>query len=173
MTNATLPCSRRDFMRCAMAAGAYSMVRPVAGFATPSADGSLSSLALPTAAHKAWADMELGMFFHFDIPIYRPGWRWRSFADHPDPSLYNPARLDTDQWMEAAKAWRYGSFRGLCARGAFEVDCTWCGGRPVSVEVRSKKGLEPTVNFGGRRIPLERNGSVYRYAEHKERECHA
>ena len=92
-------------MRCAMAAGAYSMVRPVASFAASLADGSVSSLALPTAAHKAWADMELGMFFHFDIPVYRPGWRWRSFADHPDPSLYNPARLDTDQWMEAAKAY--------------------------------------------------------------------
>jgi alpha-L-fucosidase len=49
--------------------------------------------------------MELGMFFHFDIPVFKPGWRWRSFKDFPAPKIYNPAKLDTDQWMEAAKAY--------------------------------------------------------------------
>lgn len=44
------------------------------------------------------------MFFHFDIPIYKRGWKWRTFRDFPEPSLYNPAKLDTDQWMEAATA---------------------------------------------------------------------
>ena len=28
-----------------------------------------------------------------------------TFKDFPDPKLYNPAKLDTDQWMEAAKAY--------------------------------------------------------------------
>jgi hypothetical protein len=48
--------------------------------------------------------MELGMFFHFDIPVYRPRWNWRTFKNFPDPKLYNPVKLDTDRWMEAAKA---------------------------------------------------------------------
>ncbi len=58
----------------------------------------------PSPAQLKWHDMELGMFFHFDIPIYQQGWNWRSWKDLPDPDLYNPSRLDTDQWMEAAKA---------------------------------------------------------------------
>lgn len=62
------------------------------------------SLVTPNPAQQAWHDMELGMFFHFDIPVYKQGWNWRSFADFPDPNLYQPKRLDTDQWMEAAKA---------------------------------------------------------------------
>ena len=61
-------------------------------------------LVTPNAAQQAWHDMELGMFFHFDIPIYKPGWNWRSFADFPAPNLYQPTKLDTDQWMEAAQA---------------------------------------------------------------------
>lgn len=97
--------NRRDFLRGAMATVAYGVTDPRLGFAASLADNAAPSLALPTAAQKAWADMELGMFFHFDIPIYKTGWRWRSFANYPDPSLYNPARLDTDQWMEAAKAY--------------------------------------------------------------------
>ncbi len=44
------------------------------------------------------------MFFHFDIPIYKPGWDWRSWRDMPTPEMYNPAKLDTDQWMGAAQA---------------------------------------------------------------------
>lgn len=58
----------------------------------------------PSPAQLEWHDMELGMFFHFDIPIYKQGWDWRSWKDLPDPDLYQPSRLDTDQWMEAAKA---------------------------------------------------------------------
>ncbi len=61
-------------------------------------------IVLPTPAQQRWHDLELGMFFHFDIPVYKPGWDWRSWRDLPDPSLYQPHRLDTDQWMEAAKA---------------------------------------------------------------------
>ena len=60
--------------------------------------------ARPSAAQLAWHERELGMFFHFDIPIWKPGWNWRSWKGFPSPESYNPARLDTDQWMEAAKA---------------------------------------------------------------------
>ncbi len=58
----------------------------------------------PTPQQAQWQDMELGMFFHFDIPVYKPGWDWRTWKDLPTPDMYNPKMLDTDQWMEAAKA---------------------------------------------------------------------
>lgn len=94
--------SRREFIKSAAASGAYAALSRHVAFAQ---DGAGGVLALPTAAQKAWADMELGMFFHFDIPVFKPNWNWRSFKDFPDPKLYNPAKLDTDQWMEAAKAY--------------------------------------------------------------------
>ncbi|MBT7370750.1 MAG: alpha-L-fucosidase [Gammaproteobacteria bacterium] len=70
------------------------------------------SLITATPAHQRWHDLELGMFFHFDIPVYKPGWDWRSWKDLPDPNLYQPEELDTDQWMEAARAMgaRYAIF---------------------------------------------------------------
>ena len=65
---------------------------------------STSGLPTPNAAQLAWHDMELGMFFHFDLYTYAPEWNFRTFSNHPSPELFNPAKLDTDQWMEAAKA---------------------------------------------------------------------
>jgi alpha-L-fucosidase len=62
------------------------------------------SLITPTLAQQQWHDLELGMFFHFDIPVYKQGWDWRSWNGQPEPDLYQPTKLDTDQWMEAAKA---------------------------------------------------------------------
>jgi alpha-L-fucosidase 2 len=53
-------------------------------------------------------------------------------------------------------AWRRkGSFRGLCARGAFEVDCSWEDGFPKRVAVRSLRGLKPDVRFRGEPVPFE------------------
>ena len=52
------------------------------------------------------------------------------------------------------KAWsKQGSFRGLCARGAYEVDCDWRDGKPVRVAVRAKKGGKPDVRFDGKPVP--------------------
>ena len=59
----------------------------------------------PTPQQLAWQDMELGMFFHFDIPVFTDlGEReWRK-AGRLRCELFNPRRLDTDQWLEAARA---------------------------------------------------------------------
>ena len=51
-----------------------------------------------------WQDMEVGLFIHFNMETYAPDWNYRSFKDYPDPNLFNPVSLDTDQWMHAAKA---------------------------------------------------------------------
>ena len=61
-------------------------------------------LPVPSKEQAVWQDCEVGMFFHFDIPIYKPGWNFRTFKDFPSPELYNPAQLDCDQWMAAAQA---------------------------------------------------------------------
>jgi alpha-L-fucosidase len=91
--------NRRSFLKTsALAPAAYAMPQRLGAVEAP------RNLVTPNAAQQAWHDMELGMFFHFDIPVYKQGWNWRSFADFPDPNLYRPAKLDTDQWMEAAKA---------------------------------------------------------------------
>jgi alpha-L-fucosidase len=63
-----------------------------------------TDLPTPTPAQLMWQDMELGMFFHFDIIVYKPDWNWRTWKDLPSSALYNPYRLNTDQWMEAAQA---------------------------------------------------------------------
>jgi len=91
--------NRRSFLMTSTSAGAAcALPRGLL------AAGAARSLVTPNPTQQAWHDMELGMFFHFDIPVYKQGWNWRSFADFPDPNLYQPKRLDTDQWMEAAKA---------------------------------------------------------------------
>jgi alpha-L-fucosidase len=54
---------------------------------------------LPTPAQLAWQDLEVGMFIHFGMFTYKDtvsGWE-------AEPNLFNPKKLDTDQWMEAAK----------------------------------------------------------------------
>lgn len=70
--------------------------------ATP-ADGA--SLPKPTPAQQAWQDCEIGIIYHFDLPIaagnYAPN---NSAKQQFDPNLYQPRELDTDQWIEAAKA---------------------------------------------------------------------
>ncbi len=89
--------TRRGFLQSAFAAGAYAALGGGFGYAGGGVcDGP--SLALPTPVHRRWADMELGMFYHYDITIFGKG-------RAPRPKIYNPAKLDTDQWMEAAKAY--------------------------------------------------------------------
>lgn len=72
------------------------------GSAAPDGDRPLPR---PTPEQAAWQDMELGMFYHFDISTFTDGGEgdWPR-QGHLDPNLYNPAKLNTDQWLEAAKA---------------------------------------------------------------------
>jgi alpha-L-fucosidase len=65
---------------------------------------SSAHLPRPTPIQAAWQDLELGLFVHFNMFTYSGSWNWRSFRDYPSPDLFRPDRLDTDQWMEAARA---------------------------------------------------------------------
>lgn len=53
------------------------------------------------------------------------------------------------------EAWRTGSFRGLRARGGFEVDCTWRDGRLTGARIRSKHGGSCQVRYRDKMITLE------------------
>lgn len=67
-----------------------------------SAAGAAPALPRPTRAQAAWQDFELGIVFHFDMPVFAPG-GWKDYKQSFDPNLYQPAKLDTDQWIAAAK----------------------------------------------------------------------
>ncbi|MBP7053000.1 MAG: alpha-L-fucosidase [Phycisphaerae bacterium] len=94
--------NRRQFLQRVGAASVAAWGQGCFGDESGTADAN--GLPRPSRQQARWQDMELGMFFHFDIPIYKPGWDWRSWRDMPTPEMYNPSKLDTDQWMEAARA---------------------------------------------------------------------
>jgi len=61
------------------------------------------------------------------------------------------------------KAWQTGSIRGLCARGGFEVDCSWQDGRLTQATIRSKHGGSCSVRYRDTLITLDtRAGQNYR-----------
>jgi len=60
---------------------------------------------LPSKAQVKWADSEIGVLIHFDMPVFEPGYNFRkNWNYHPDLSIFNPKELNTDQWIEVAKA---------------------------------------------------------------------
>lgn len=61
-----------------------------------------TKLVTPSPEQVEWAECEVGVMFHFDMPNYVPEYNWRNFGTHPSPETFNPTELDTDQWIEAA-----------------------------------------------------------------------
>jgi alpha-L-fucosidase len=57
----------------------------------------------PTKAQRAWQDFEVGVVFHYDMPVFAAG-GWKETRQVFDPKLFQPRKLDTDQWVAAAKA---------------------------------------------------------------------
>jgi len=114
----------------------------------------------PTRAQAAWQDFELGIVFHFDMPVFRPG-GWAEIRETMDPNLYQPSKLDTDQWIEAAKAMgcRYAIFTATHFNGFLQwqsdiyayglKQTSWRGGRADIfgdfVESCRKAGIAPGV----------------------------
>jgi len=96
--------NRRDFIRTA-GLSAATLAMPGCLSAKRQAPDNIVDLPKPTAAQLAWQDCEVGVIYHFDLPIaartHAPN---NSTRKRFDPCLYNPVKLDTDQWLEAAKA---------------------------------------------------------------------
>lgn len=89
---------RRALLKSAGAAAAYSL-------APFSLANEKPNIVTPTPSQAAWQDLELGLVYHFDLDVYMPGGHHheRSRREILDASLYNPRKLDTDQWLAAAK----------------------------------------------------------------------
>lgn len=61
-----------------------------------------TTVVTPNAVQQAWAEAEIGVLIHFDMPVYRDDYNWRTWGSHPAASTFNPVDLNTDQWLETA-----------------------------------------------------------------------
>lgn len=97
-----MPTTRRVFLKqssLALAGGILASPNLV------SATAQRASLARPTPAQLRWQDCEIGLIYHFDLPVASGQFSSNNqVRTRLDPAGYNPTRLDTDQWIEAAKA---------------------------------------------------------------------
>lgn len=66
-------------------------------------DKPSKKIVIPTAKQVEWANQEIGVLFHLDMPVFRPEYEWAKFGTHPDASVFNPTQLNTDQWLATAK----------------------------------------------------------------------
>ena len=61
---------------------------------------------LPAPQQAAWQQAELGVVFHYDLHVF-DGEPYRQAHNRitpvPDYNIFNPSRLNTDQWVKAAK----------------------------------------------------------------------
>ena len=61
------------------------------------------NVVVPSKAQLEWADAEIGVLLHLDMPVFHPEYNHRQYGTHPDPMTFNPTELNTDQWLETAK----------------------------------------------------------------------
>ena len=61
---------------------------------------------VPNKRQLAWQNAEFGVVFHYDLHVF-DGKRYRQgdnrISPFPDYQLFNPQKLNTDQWIKAAK----------------------------------------------------------------------
>jgi len=93
--------NRREFLAAGGAAAA------LAGCGAFGRDYSVPGLPVPKPAQLAWQQAELGVLFCHELHVFVEG-RYNQGAARrtpiPDPNIFNPVDLDTDQWIEAAAA---------------------------------------------------------------------
>jgi len=63
-------------------------------------------LVAPSKEHIEWLNAELGVIIHLDVQVFESTYNFRDqWGYTPDPKVFNPSSLDTDQWLStAAKA---------------------------------------------------------------------
>lgn len=121
-------------------------------------------LVLPTPAQVAWQDCEVGVLYHFDLPVAAGNYSLDDASRKTfDPNLYQPKKLDTDQWLAAAKAAgaKYAIFTATHFNGFMQwqsdlypyslKQTTWRNGKAdvVADFVAScrKVGIQPGIYF--------------------------
>jgi alpha-L-fucosidase 2 len=61
-------------------------------------------------------------------------------------------------------AWKKGHIHGLVARGGFEIDIDWDGGKLTSVKVLSRLGNACTIRYGDEVMQLKtEKGKTYTF----------
>ncbi|SFW77933.1 alpha-L-fucosidase [Chitinophaga sancti] len=66
---------------------------------------SFAQQVLPSKDQIAWADAEIGVIIHLDINIFAPAsFDYKKKETLPPLSVFNPSKLNTDQWVKTAKA---------------------------------------------------------------------
>ena len=96
-----------------LAAGAGALGAASVGAVAATTPESTPRLPTPSAAQIAWQDCEVGLLYCFDLAIAAKRFSGNNTVrERLNPKLYNPTKLDTDQWIEAAKAAgaKYGVF---------------------------------------------------------------
>ncbi|MDN5214947.1 alpha-L-fucosidase [Fulvivirgaceae bacterium BMA12] len=61
---------------------------------------------VPNARQLAWQEAELGVVFHYDLHVFdgkKYGQGQNRIDPVPDYQIFNPEKLDTDQWIKSAK----------------------------------------------------------------------
>jgi alpha-L-fucosidase len=69
--------------------------------------GQQPSLPVPSAHQLKWHEAELGVVFHYDLHVFdgiRYGQGNNRIQPVEDYNIFNPSQLNTDQWIQAAKA---------------------------------------------------------------------
>lgn len=64
----------------------------------------VGNVVCPNEKQLAWADAEIGVLFHFDMPVFDDSYNWRHWGTHPAVTAFNPSALNTDQWIETAQS---------------------------------------------------------------------
>jgi alpha-L-fucosidase len=101
---------------------------------------------VPSSAQLAWQQAELGVVFHYDLHVfddehYNQGKNRR--VAYPDPNIFDPVDLDTDQWVRAA--------RDLGAKFAIFTASHETGFRMWQSDATSKYSLKAVKWGGGKR----------------------
>lgn len=73
--------------------------------ASPAIHANAPQIPMPAAGQLAWQDCEVGLIYCFDLAIAAGDTTSNNAARRTwDPNLYQPHKLDTDEWLAAAKA---------------------------------------------------------------------
>lgn len=103
---------RRQFLQtmtietAAIATGLHVPLLPTTHKRASAGLAVVDQLPRPSKAQQTWQEAEIGLIYHFDLSVAAGDFSRHNnlYEGQFDPARYNPKQLDTDQWLEAAKA---------------------------------------------------------------------